>query len=42
VYFSLERQLTRRRYTRMRELEVLDNGYLKLDWEERKAFLKKS
>ena len=22
----------------MRELEVLDNGHLKLDWEERKAF----
>src|SRR2546421_1828735 len=28
----------RRRYTLMRELEVLDRGHLKLEWEERKAF----
>jgi hypothetical protein len=38
VYIFLERELTRRRYTLMRELQVLTDGHLKLDFAERKEF----
>ena len=38
MYFFRSRQTHRRRYTLRRELEVLEGGHLKLNWEEREAF----
>ena len=38
MYFFGGDETHRRRYTLMRELQVLDGGQLKLSWEERKAF----
>jgi hypothetical protein len=38
VYFFGSGKTHRRRYTLMRELEVLDGRHLKLSWKDRKEF----